>query len=76
MSMVHTKEFLTIPPEGVLKGLNTSFAAAILRVRTGPAPSHRNSVTAQIIQGAEVSLWFYLEIHSLMRFLDLRKTMI
>ena len=38
-------------------------------LRTSSAPSHRNSDTGLKTQGAEVALRFYLERHSLMRFL-------
>jgi hypothetical protein len=38
-------------------------------LRASPAPSFRNSVTGLKPQGAEVALRFYLDRHSLMRFL-------
>jgi hypothetical protein len=38
-------------------------------LRTGPAPSHHNSVTGLETQGAEVALRFHLQRHSLMNFL-------
>jgi hypothetical protein len=46
MSMARTKELLTVPQQGVLKGLNTSLAAAILR-----DPPKTNQTTTERKEG-------------------------
>jgi hypothetical protein len=46
MSMAHTKKSLTLPPQGVLKGLNYSSAVAILR-----DPPEANQMTIERNEG-------------------------